>query len=390
MVRNCAVCGESKAEILHNQEFYLPEGHPLAAGYEVLACQACGFVFADTVVDQAAYDQFYAKRSKYEDSKTSTGSGLADWDARRLRETADAIAGQAAGTDARILDLGCANGGLLGALKSKGFLELVGVDPSEACAAATRKIYNVDAVAASLYSLPDLGLFDIITLSHVLEHLEDLQGAARNFARLLKPGGMVYIEVPDASRYSEFLIAPFQDFNTEHINHFSHRSLRRLMSAVGLVPFIEGRKTIESTKGVPYPALYGFYEAGKAEAEPGRDEKLVGQMRVYIERSRRMLHEMDETIGRALEKNRRVVVWGTGQLTSKLLKQTRLAEAEIISFIDSNPIHHGELWMGKPVVAPQAVDSSASLLIATTIHQDDIVAAIGRMGLRNELVLLRS
>jgi len=29
-------------------------------------------------------------------------------------------------------------------------------------------------------------------------------------------------------------------------------------------------------------------------------------------------------------------------------------------------------------------------LIATTIHQDDIVAAIGRLGLPNELVLLRT
>jgi len=390
MIRNCAVCGGAEAEALHNQEFYLPDGHPLAAGYDVVACEACGFVFADTVVDQAAYDLFYAKRSKYEDSRTSTGSGLSDWDARRLGEVADAVVGQAPGKNARILDLGCANGGLLAALKSKGFTDLTGVDPSDACAAATRELHDIKAVAASLYSLPDLGLFDIITLSHVLEHLEDLKGAARNYARLLRPGGMVYIEVPDASRYSECLIAPFQDFNTEHINHFSHRSLRRLLSTVGLVPFLEGTKTIESARGVPYPALYGFYCAGKAVEETGRDEELVGQIKSYIEKSREMLQKMDQTIGQAIAKNRRVVVWGTGQLTSKLLKKTRLAEADIVSFIDSNPIHHGEVWMGKPVVAPESlVDSTAALLIATTIHQDDIVAAIGRMGLRNELVLLR-
>ena len=85
-----------------------------------------------------------------------------------------------------------------------------------------------------------------------------------------------------------------------------------------------------------------------------------------------------------------IIVWGTGQLTSKLLKKTCLADADIVSFIDSNPIHHGELWMGKPVVSPRSlVDSSASLLIASTIHQDDIVAVIGEMGLQNELVLLR-
>src|SRR5665213_2520203 len=115
--RPCAVCGGMEAEALHTQEFYLPDGHPLAAGYDVVACQECGFVFADTVIDQTAYDLFYAKRSKYEDSRTSTGSGVSDWDARRLREVADAVAGQAGSTDARILDLGCANGGLLAALK---------------------------------------------------------------------------------------------------------------------------------------------------------------------------------------------------------------------------------------------------------------------------------
>ena len=346
--RPCAVCGGQKAEVLHRQEFYLPEGHPLSEGYTVVACEACGFVFADTVVDQSAYDLFYAKHSKYEDSRTSTGSGQSASDARRLNDMAEAIARQASSGNARILDLGCANGGLLAALKNQGFSNLVGVDPSEACAAAARSAYGIEAVAASLYALPDLGLFDIITLSHVLEHLEDLPGAVRNFARLLRPGGMVYIEVPDAGRYTEYLIAPFQDFNTEHINHFSHRSLRRLMAKVGLVPFAEGTKTIESAQDVPYPALYGFYGAGNPMTEPGRDEDLVSQIRggggqLYIEKSQQMLQAMDDKIAEAIARNRRVIVWGTGQLTSKLLAKTRLAEADIdVSFIDSNPIHHGE------------------------------------------------
>jgi uncharacterized Zn finger protein len=72
--RACPICGGPRGEVLHRQEFYLPAGHPLEGGYEVVACVACGFVLADTVVDQAAYDRFYAERSKYEDSATSTGS----------------------------------------------------------------------------------------------------------------------------------------------------------------------------------------------------------------------------------------------------------------------------------------------------------------------------
>ena len=303
---------------------------------------------------------------------------------------ADAIAAQVSGTDARVLDLGCANGGLLGALQRKGFSDLTGVDPSPACAVAARSGYNVQAVAATLYALPDLGLFDVITLSHVLEHLENLQGAVQKLSRMLRPGGFVYIEVPDAGRYTECLVAPFQDFNTEHINHFSHRTLRRLMAGAGLVPFFEGVKTIEAAQDIPYPAIFGFYRAGQVAAESARDEELARKVRAYVEKSQQMLDLMNRRIEAAMAGNGRILVWGTGQLTSKLLAKTKLAEADIVSFIDGNPIHHGEVWMGRPVVSPESlIDADASIRIASTIHQDDIVARIEKMGLKNPLDLLR-
>ena len=33
--RPSSICGSKGAEVLHYQEFYLPEGHPLAGGYDV-------------------------------------------------------------------------------------------------------------------------------------------------------------------------------------------------------------------------------------------------------------------------------------------------------------------------------------------------------------------
>lgn len=61
--RACPIYGGPRGEVLHRQEFYLPAGHPLEGGYEVVACVACGFVFADTVVDQAAYLMIASTRS---------------------------------------------------------------------------------------------------------------------------------------------------------------------------------------------------------------------------------------------------------------------------------------------------------------------------------------
>ncbi len=68
-IRKCPICQEENGEILHTQKFVLPEGHPLSNGYDILCCDRCGFVYADTTVSQKDYDIFYAKLSKYEDKK---------------------------------------------------------------------------------------------------------------------------------------------------------------------------------------------------------------------------------------------------------------------------------------------------------------------------------
>ena len=51
-LRNCPICQEENGEILHTQNFVLPEGHPLSNGYDILCCDRCGFVYADTTVSQ--------------------------------------------------------------------------------------------------------------------------------------------------------------------------------------------------------------------------------------------------------------------------------------------------------------------------------------------------
>ena len=128
--RCCPICQDSDTEVLHTQKFALPEGHPLMDGYDVVCCEHCGFVYADTTATQEDYDVFYAKFSKYEDDKTSSGSGDTPWDARRLEGTALQIAETLPNKLVRILDIGCANGGLLKCLRKMGFDNLCGIDPS--------------------------------------------------------------------------------------------------------------------------------------------------------------------------------------------------------------------------------------------------------------------
>ena len=388
-LRNCPICSHDRVDVLHSQKFALPEAHPLTDGYDIVCCSNCGFVYADTAASQEAYDRFYTEHSKYEDGKTATGGVDNRWDRERQADTAKQISDLLNNPSCSILDVGCANGGLLRSLKDFGYTHVFGIDPSPACVENTRKL-GVDAEIGSLFQTLSLEPFDCVVLSHTLEHVQDLARAAKWIRTTLKENGRLYIEVPDAEQYTDFVDAPFQDFNIEHINHFSLTSLQNYMKRSGFEPLESGRKVIPASANKPYPATYCFAVKQENSIDITQDAVLRPAIENYITRSRDILNNIEVRLNAALSTARRVIVWGTGQLAMKLLIETSLAQAEILAFVDSNPINQGKILRGTPVIAPEAIYRfTEPILISSTLHQKSIVEQIEKMGLRNPLILLK-
>ena len=390
-VRPCPVCLRASVSPLHFQRFLLQENHPLANGYEVVCCDFCGFVYADSGVTQEDYDRFYASFSKYQDHRTGTGGGETPSDARRLRETARCIADFLPNRSARLLDIGCANGGLLVRLKEMGFAHVCGFDLPSSCVEHVRKLGIEAHIGSVTEHPPGVGRFDLIILSHVMEHLRDVHQAVRGVERLLQSGGHIYIEVPDASEYRSHVVAPFQDFNTEHINHFSMRAMENLMGQLGFSGRGQGQKVFETAPGMLYPAHYGFWsKTADAAFKIRRDELLVKRIGEYIARSRTLMNEMDARLKKALAKSPEVIVWGTGQLAMKLLAETSLARATIVAFVDGNPINVGKKLKGIEIKSPgQIAGLPQPIVITTTLHQQAIAERIrNELRLPNEIVFL--
>lgn len=105
----------------------------------------------------------------------------------------------------RYLDIGCAYGGYPIAFAAKG-AEAVGIDINPRFLAFAAD--NVRDQRASVLLLErdvtkpdqiaDLGQFDIITCNDLIEHVEDVATAFRNIASLLRPGGLLFMEIPNA------------------------------------------------------------------------------------------------------------------------------------------------------------------------------------------------
>jgi SAM-dependent methyltransferase len=391
-IRACPVCVATSVSPVRYQRFILAENHPLANGYEVVCCDRCGFIYADSGVTQKDYDRFYESLSKYEDKKIGTGGGETTSDANRLDETAACIAGVTADPKARILDIGCANGGLLLRLKNLGFANVCGFDLPQGCVDHTRKLGIEAHIGSVTQHPPEAGKFDVIILSHVMEHLRDVREAIQGVEKLLREKGRIYIEVPDAAEYASHVVAPFQDFNTEHINHFSMQGMQNLMGQLGFTRGAAGQKVFESSPGMPYPAHWAFWSKAAANAtyEIRKDDDLLIRIKTYIQRSQEMMDRMDVRLKKALAKSPEVIVWGTGQLAMKLLVETSLAQAKIVAFVDGNPVNVGKKLKGIEIKAPGAIAGlSQPIVITTTLHQKAIAERIrNELRLRNEIVFL--
>jgi len=386
--RSCPICNGTDIEKLHRQRFELPEGHPLSNGYDVVICNICGFVYANTSATQADYDRFYAEQSKYEDIGTGTGGITNPFDWKRQQDTARQINEFIQNPKARILDVGCANGGLLKALKDLGYRNLLGIDPSAVCVKNTRAL-GIEAQVGSL-SEPIGARFDCVILSHTLEHVQNIEPAAIWIRNSMKEDAIIYIEVPDASRYADFVDAPFQDFNTEHINHFSLTSLKNYLHTHHFESVEWGEKVIPASVNKPYPAIFCFARKSDKTLGIDKDTKLRNEINRYISLSQNILDDIEMRLKKSLANSNRVIIWGVGQLAMKLLAETSLANAQIVAFVDSNPMNQGKILRGLKIISPESViQFTEPILISSTLHQQSIVEQIQKMGLNNSIILLR-
>ena len=390
-VRPCPQCGGRSVSLIHKGRFVLPEVHPLEPVVQVVACTECGQCFNDTANTRADYDRYYREVSKYADPRLSSGAGAAAEDRQRLDELAGSIADYAGRLDGSVLDVGCGAGGLLDSLRTVGFTSLAGMDPSPACATeVSRRGHRGLVGTLDDHALDPGETFSGVVLSHVMEHVCDVPAALAAVSKLVAPDGWLYVEVPDATRYAECLIAPFQDFNLEHINHFSSESLGNVLRAHGWRIDRAGGKTLALPQGRGYPAIYAFARWADS-LTPSRDDVVRESLADYVAQSSRMMGAID----RRLQKyaiGRPIAVWGVGQLTMRLLGETSLGRAEIAVFVDSNPIHQGRTLAGRKVVAPQQVSRhvgpAVPILIGSLVNLESIERSIRHAGIHNPILRL--
>jgi SAM-dependent methyltransferase len=207
--------------------------------YRVQRCTNCG----TGVVSPRASDlaSIYVDGSYWRSSSPRT-LGYADYRAAEdlyvrtfARRLSFALRGGP--TSGRALDVGCAAGFCMRALRELGF-EAYGVEVSETIARHAIERLGFDTVhIGTLVDAPfEDHMFDLVTMWDVIEHVADPLALLRRAQELLAPGGLLVLETQNIdSAFARALGRRWHHYkHAEHIYHFTPPSLRRLLGAAGL------------------------------------------------------------------------------------------------------------------------------------------------------------
>ena len=206
-------------------------------GWTLRRCRACGLMFVLPQPTVAQLAGIYTRSAGYFATAETDLSRTSAEPAEQLHRHL-AAAGIRGG---RFLDVGCATGQLIYHMARLGW-QVTGIDVNPDAAAVARA-HGLDVAEGALEKQPFADAsFDVIHMGDVLEHLPRPRQALLTARRLLRPGGLLVLRMPNADcgfaraalRLSRWLGLPWTwSAAPYHLYEFTPRATSRLLISAG-------------------------------------------------------------------------------------------------------------------------------------------------------------
>ena len=237
----CAVCG-------HMQLHPMPSKELLAEGYATAA--------SGEYIEEEAGQRETARRALARIEHYAPGKGS-------------------------LLDLGSWVGFLLAEARDRGWRRTLGVEPSEFASAYARDRLGLEVITGDLFAVElEPAAFDAVTMGDTIEHLTSPGDALARMQKLLAPGGVIWLALPDAgSRVARTLGRRWWSVLPTHVQYFTRSSIAALLERYGLEPLELITAPKAFTVGYYLGRIGGYSPAagrglGRAAARAGVAERM--------------------------------------------------------------------------------------------------------------------
>ncbi|MCK9613134.1 MAG: class I SAM-dependent methyltransferase [Bacteroidales bacterium] len=169
--------------------------------YQLRRCRDCGCVFLSPPPSEVALDKAY-DYSYYGSAKHKFGVSMVVKAVDFFRKKRAVKVSRMMEENQRILDVGCARGDFLRYLSAKGNFELYGVERTKNGAFIKTQDTHIKIQTAPLHNNDfQTNFFDVVTMFHVFEHLENPFEMLKVIADILKPGGKFVVSFPNIASW---------------------------------------------------------------------------------------------------------------------------------------------------------------------------------------------
>ena len=344
----CRLCGEpalARVDGFEELKTVTSDCRPCGHTATLACCTACGGV--QKIADQAWREAVADIYAAYEPYHQTGGSEQRVFDAyggsvaRSERFLSFVLAAANLPASGAHLDVGCGNGSLLASMHQlRSGWELYGHELGEAQRENVCKIPGVAGFRCGELAAVERR-FDLVTMVHVLEHIEEPGQFLQQAQGLLTPGGALAVEVPDWMRN------PFDLLIFDHCTHFTPATLRGLTARSGLVGTVRDDQVPKEISAVLRPGREP--ECGPV---PGSVAEALGRTVNWLLSVRKQALDAASqgTLG----------IFGTAVGATWLAGELDDGAA---FFVDENPAMQGREFMGRPVYGPDGVPRRARIAL---------------------------
>ncbi|MEM7333742.1 MAG: class I SAM-dependent methyltransferase [Chloroflexota bacterium] len=230
---NCHVCGSDNTTILFEGEdlwFKRPGRFP------VCVCQVCGLIYLNPRPHRDAIGAYYP--DSYQPYKIATEdieSPTQRWEQAYSIQKRVNVIQKHCPNPGTVLDVGCATGNMLAALRDVGW-QPTGVEMNPTASAYARERHQLDVFTGELNEAAfENGRFDLVIFWDVLEHVFEPKETLQEAARIAKSEATLILTLPNPESIDAKLFgSSWGGWDTpRHLQIFPKAVVNRLLNETG-------------------------------------------------------------------------------------------------------------------------------------------------------------
>lgn len=371
-VDRCPLCGGEDVRAFNSYgprclvgDYHITTGH-----VENVWCARCGVGWNRLMMDDRELAAFYAGYTKKVGSEDEDDLlfGTPDAEVETLTASqARFVAAHVTAPHGRVLDIGCGKGAFLKSFKAvRDGWDYVGVEPSREEAALARREPSFEIHEGMFGTVPlEPASFDLIAIMHVLEHVSRPADVVRQMAAALKPGGLLFVEVPNTLDLNMF----YDVLLFEHLYHFPPATLAWLLQR-------EGFEVVVHAPSTPYGAQRIIARKGAAAVAPGWPVVQMADGAVRWTKLWRSMNALAATGAARAAAGERVAIFGAGMTAATWLVHSALHAAPLVGLFDESPWKIGRSLFERPIfpLTELRAHNPSLVLLATMPNSQALVS----------------